>query len=104
MSKPQAKPSVTSAVPMNSQRTAGPAGSAYASRGGSTGEPIAWPTLLIRMFIIVLPIALIALGLAGAWLLEVVGVASVIPFLFEGVLPDFNIGTANGASCAPAIA
>ncbi|MFN6976993.1 MAG: N-formylglutamate deformylase, partial [Gemmobacter sp.] len=27
-----------------------------------------------------------------------------IPFLFEGVLPDFNIGTADGASCAPALA
>jgi formiminoglutamase len=27
-----------------------------------------------------------------------------IPFLFAGRLPDFNIGTANGASCAPEIA
>src|SRR5690606_13931433 len=27
----------------------------------------------------------------------------VIPFLFEGVLPDFNIGTDNGRTCAPAI-
>ncbi len=26
-------------------------------------------------------------------------IRSRIPFLFEGVLPDFNIGTANGASC-----
>ena len=26
-------------------------------------------------------------------------IRSTIPFLFEGVLPDFNIGTANGASC-----
>jgi N-formylglutamate deformylase len=25
------------------------------------------------------------------------------PFLFEGRLPDFNLGTANGASCAPAL-
>lgn len=30
-------------------------------------------------------------------------IRSVIPFLFEGVLPDFNIGTANGTSCAAAI-
>ena len=30
-------------------------------------------------------------------------IRSVIPFLFDGVLPDFNIGTANGTSCAPAI-
>ncbi len=30
-------------------------------------------------------------------------IRSVIPFLFEGTLPDFNIGTANGTSCAPAI-
>lgn len=26
-----------------------------------------------------------------------------IPYLFEGRLPDFNIGTANGTSCAPEI-
>jgi N-formylglutamate deformylase len=25
------------------------------------------------------------------------------PFLFEGRLPDFNLGTANGASCRPAL-
>lgn len=30
-------------------------------------------------------------------------IRSVIPFLFDGVLPDFNIGTANGTSCAAAI-
>jgi formiminoglutamase len=30
-------------------------------------------------------------------------IRSVIPFLFQGVLPDFNIGTNSGASCAPAI-
>jgi N-formylglutamate deformylase len=30
-------------------------------------------------------------------------IRSRIPFLFEGVLPDFNIGTNGGASCAPAI-
>jgi N-formylglutamate deformylase len=26
-----------------------------------------------------------------------------VPFLFDGVLPDFNLGTANGASCSPAL-
>ncbi len=26
-----------------------------------------------------------------------------LPFLFEGRLPDLNLGTANGASCAPAL-
>lgn len=30
-------------------------------------------------------------------------IRSHIPFLFEGGLPDFNIGTADGQSCAPAI-
>jgi formiminoglutamase len=30
-------------------------------------------------------------------------IRSIIPFLFEGVLPDFNIGTNNGASCDPRI-
>jgi N-formylglutamate deformylase len=28
-------------------------------------------------------------------------IRSQIPFLFEGVLPDFNIGTCNGTTCAP---
>ncbi|MCB5411930.1 N-formylglutamate deformylase [Pseudogemmobacter faecipullorum] len=28
-------------------------------------------------------------------------IRSVIPFLFEGVLPDFSIGTAGGQSCDP---
>lgn len=28
-------------------------------------------------------------------------IRSVVPFLFEGRLPDFNLGTAAGASCAP---
>ena len=31
-------------------------------------------------------------------------IRSRIPFLFEGVLPDFNIGTNGGTTCAPAIA
>ena len=30
-------------------------------------------------------------------------IRSQIPFLFDGILPDFNIGTNSGASCAPAI-
>jgi len=30
-------------------------------------------------------------------------IRSHIPFLFEGTLPDFNIGTAGGTSCAPEI-
>jgi len=30
-------------------------------------------------------------------------IRSRIPFLFEGALPDFNIGTNSGASCAPEI-
>ncbi len=30
-------------------------------------------------------------------------IRSNIPFLFEGVLPDFNIGTNNGATCAAVI-
>jgi N-formylglutamate deformylase len=30
-------------------------------------------------------------------------IRSVVPFLFEGRLPDFNLGTAGGASCRPAL-
>jgi N-formylglutamate deformylase len=30
-------------------------------------------------------------------------IKSVIPWLFEGRLPDLNLGTASGASCAPAL-
>ncbi len=30
-------------------------------------------------------------------------IRSVVPFLFEGRLPDFNLGTANGASCSPTL-
>lgn len=30
-------------------------------------------------------------------------IRSVIPWLFDGVLPDFNVGTDNGRTCAPAI-
>ena len=28
-------------------------------------------------------------------------IRSVVPFLFDGKLPDFNLGTASGASCRP---
>ncbi len=30
-------------------------------------------------------------------------IRSEIPFLFDGTLPDFNIGTNDGATCDPAI-
>ncbi len=30
-------------------------------------------------------------------------IRSKIPWLFEGTLPDLNLGTANGASCAPSL-
>jgi len=30
-------------------------------------------------------------------------IRSVVPFLFDGELPDFNLGTAGGASCSPAL-
>ena len=28
-------------------------------------------------------------------------IRSIVPFLFDGRIPDFNLGTANGASCSP---
>ncbi|MEO7432133.1 MAG: N-formylglutamate deformylase [Dokdonella sp.] len=31
-------------------------------------------------------------------------IRSVVPFLFDGRLPDFNLGTADGASCSKALA
>ncbi|ARP93848.1 N-formylglutamate deformylase [Bordetella genomosp. 13] len=34
---------------------------------------------------------------------EAHSIASLIPRLFEGKLPDLNIGTSSGASCAPAM-
>jgi N-formylglutamate deformylase len=37
-------------------------------------------------------------------LYEAHSIRSVIPRLFEGQLPDFNIGTNSGASCDPALA
>jgi formiminoglutamase len=30
-------------------------------------------------------------------------IRSHIPYLFDGTLPDFNVGTADGASCAPVV-
>lgn len=35
-----------------------------------------------------------------ALLFDCHSIRSVIPYLFEGVLPDFNIGTNNGATCS----
>jgi N-formylglutamate deformylase len=34
---------------------------------------------------------------------EAHSIRSVLPFLFEGRLPDLNLGTAGGASCAPGL-
>lgn len=34
---------------------------------------------------------------------EAHSIASVLPYLFEGRLPDLNIGTFSGAACAPAL-
>jgi N-formylglutamate deformylase len=41
-------------------------------------------------------------GYALLW--EAHSIRSVIPRLFEGALPVFNFGTADGASCDPAVA
>ena len=41
-------------------------------------------------------------GYALLW--DAHSIASVIPHLFDGKLPDFNLGTFNGASCDPALA
>ncbi len=38
-------------------------------------------------------------GRATLW--EGHSIRSVVPFLFDGRLPDFNLGTADGASCSP---
>lgn len=38
-----------------------------------------------------------------ALLFDAHSIASVIPRLFEGKLPDLNLGTYSGASCAPAL-
>ncbi|KAB8172290.1 N-formylglutamate deformylase [Lysobacter maris] len=41
-------------------------------------------------------------GRAVLW--EGHSIRSVVPFLFEGRLPDLNLGTAGGASCRPGLA
>ena len=41
-------------------------------------------------------------GIAMLW--DAHSIASVVPRFFEGRLPDFNLGTASGASCAPELA
>jgi N-formylglutamate deformylase len=41
-------------------------------------------------------------GVAMLW--EAHSICSVLPRFFEGRLPDFNLGTAAGASCDPALA
>ena len=40
-------------------------------------------------------------GRAVLW--EGHSIRAVVPFLFDGRLPDFNLGTAAGASCRPAV-
>ncbi|MDD1130679.1 N-formylglutamate deformylase [Pseudomonas shahriarae] len=39
-----------------------------------------------------------------ALLFDAHSIRSVIPHLFDGKLPDFNLGTFNGAACAPELA
>ena len=41
-------------------------------------------------------------GVAVLW--DAHSIRSVVPRFFEGKLPDLNLGTANGASCDPALA
>ncbi|MGS0743581.1 N-formylglutamate deformylase [Glaciimonas sp. GG7] len=41
-------------------------------------------------------------GIAMLW--DAHSIASVVPRFFEGRLPDLNLGTASGTSCAPALA
>lgn len=41
-------------------------------------------------------------GVAVLW--DAHSIRSVLPRFFEGKLPDFNLGTANGDSCAPELA
>ena len=40
-------------------------------------------------------------GVAVLW--DAHSIRSVLPRFFAGQLPDFNLGTADGASCAPAL-
>ncbi|WP_421979561.1 N-formylglutamate deformylase [Roseibium sp.] len=39
----------------------------------------------------------------GAILYDCHSIRSLVPYLFEGTLPDFNIGTNGGTTCAPEI-
>ena len=41
-------------------------------------------------------------GIAALW--DAHSIRSVLPRFFDGKLPDLNLGTANGASCDPALA
>lgn len=41
-------------------------------------------------------------GVAGLW--DAHSIRSVLPRFFDGKLPDFNLGTAQGLSCDPALA
>ena len=41
-------------------------------------------------------------GVAALW--DAHSIRSVVPRFFDGRLPDLNLGTADGASCAPALA
>ena len=41
-------------------------------------------------------------GAVALW--DAHSIRSVVPRFFEGRLPDFNLGTANGTSCAPTLA
>lgn len=45
--------------------------------------------------------ALATFGYAMLW--DAHSIRSVLPMLFDGALPDLNLGTFNGASCAPAL-
>lgn len=44
----------------------------------------------------------VAHGVAVLW--DAHSIRSVLPRFFDGKLPDFNLGTANGDACAPALA
>lgn len=48
-------------------------------------------------------IARIRTGHGTVVLWEGHSIRSVVPFLFDGRLPDFNLGTANAASCSPGL-
>src|SRR3546814_3674538 len=48
-------------------------------------------------------LARIRAGHGRAVLWEGHSIRGELPFLFDGRLPDMNLGTANGASCSPAL-